>query len=628
MLGRVLGQASGGGGTRMGRAAREDGPDRPWASLAIGVTLVAGFVVAAVGEGALGFAPGAPSAAGLMGLLLAPGGVLQLVGCLLALALVGPAVEERLGAWPLAGVYVGLGLGSAALYALVAAEGAPPLVGPSSAVAGLCGATLGLFWRDDVRLLAFVPSTRGGVPVAAPLVALAAALVAVVLGLVGAGASSLVVAVQGVVLGLGAAVGAGLRVATGDAPADAEPEAEADQAPSAPSAPVLAWLPTATPDEPLPLVQARAHVAAGRRSEARQLLRAAWRAPDADPRLADALWQGYVADGYPADGADVLHAAAERFAAEGKAMAALDRWQRVVDATGDRGPPALRLALAEALLEGHRDAARDFLVELTELPPPDPVGARAAERLANITWDETERVRWMAIAQRHRPRDHEAIARSKGQRILKQSSGIGLRLVKVPSRVDLAAAGAELAPPSKPQPAPATDPGLTVTAAAPSGPAVRGPAAAPSDAPAAPDVPTETAAPPGEPEPALLVALRGEAMVVRIALGAARTVPFERVSRVTCGAVGEGARRVELFEIALRAADGDPARRLRVDTLQLRAARLMGDPELSADEAWRRLAAHIAQRARAPMSPTPAHWATWGLPPYGDLAAFEATARA
>jgi membrane associated rhomboid family serine protease len=108
----------------------------------------------------LGFVAADPSfVAALSSLLLHdPDDVSHVLGNVVVLLVVGSVVEREIGGWRLVALFVGSGLGGAAMHLLVTPGSNVPLVGASGAVMGL--SAVGAIARSKA-MLAFVVSYMG-----------------------------------------------------------------------------------------------------------------------------------------------------------------------------------------------------------------------------------------------------------------------------------------------------------------------------------------------------------------------------------------------------------------------------------------------------------------------------------
>jgi hypothetical protein len=84
------------------------------------------------------------------------GGWMHLIGNLLMLIVMGPAIEDRWGRLTYGGAYVFSGLFAAGLYMAMAHDGSIPMVGASGAIAGVLGAFVVRLWKTKIKYAYFL----------------------------------------------------------------------------------------------------------------------------------------------------------------------------------------------------------------------------------------------------------------------------------------------------------------------------------------------------------------------------------------------------------------------------------------------------------------------------------------
>ena len=100
-----------------------------------------------------GFVPAQPWSFTLLTSLFLHGDWMHLIGNLVFLWITAPFLEERLGRWGFAGLYLASGVVASAAHAMRFPDSAVPLVGASGAIAGLMGAFVVYFAATRIRFL-------------------------------------------------------------------------------------------------------------------------------------------------------------------------------------------------------------------------------------------------------------------------------------------------------------------------------------------------------------------------------------------------------------------------------------------------------------------------------------------
>jgi membrane associated rhomboid family serine protease len=100
-----------------------------------------------------GFVPAQPWSVTILTSLFMHGGWMHLLGNLVFLWITAPFLEERLGRWGFAALYLASGVAGSGAHAMRFPDSAIPLVGASGAIAGLMGAFVVYFAATRIRFL-------------------------------------------------------------------------------------------------------------------------------------------------------------------------------------------------------------------------------------------------------------------------------------------------------------------------------------------------------------------------------------------------------------------------------------------------------------------------------------------
>jgi membrane associated rhomboid family serine protease len=100
-----------------------------------------------------GFVPARPWSVTLLTSLFMHGDWMHLIGNLVFLWITAPFLEERLGRWGFAALYLASGVAASGAHAMRFPDSAVPLVGASGAIAGLMGAFVVYFAATRIRFL-------------------------------------------------------------------------------------------------------------------------------------------------------------------------------------------------------------------------------------------------------------------------------------------------------------------------------------------------------------------------------------------------------------------------------------------------------------------------------------------
>lgn len=291
-------------------------------------------------------------------------GWLHLLGNMFMLYLAGPSIEDAYGRPMFAGFYVVSGAVAAIAHVAAFPHSEAPLIGASGAIAGIMGAFLIRCTKTRIRFF-YTLFLHGGTFSAPawfmlPLWLLQQAFFASLTS--SADGVAYTAHIAGFVFGaVVAVVIKTTRVEERFIHPAIEREISIEQHPA--------------------LEEGMALLVRGETVAAREELRKALAADPRNPDVHLAMWQTYVHEGVPAQGADHMARVVEEELRRGEKVLALDHWRELVAATGQGGPAPLRWRLAGELAEEEPVAAQEILRQLAADPTAGLLGEKARIKL-------------------------------------------------------------------------------------------------------------------------------------------------------------------------------------------------------------------------------------------------------
>ncbi|MBP1620514.1 MAG: hypothetical protein H6Q02_1281 [Acidobacteria bacterium] len=466
-----------------------------------------------------GLVPTKPSIAGVVtGLVLFPGWPGVVVG-LLFLALAGGVVESAAGRVRAAALFLAGAATGLAVPALMFPSSWFPIVGAGAGVAALVGGAT--VRAADCTLPAALQRYHRARPTLPALVLLPAWLAltsaAVLLYRTADGRESFAGAIA---VALGAAIGG----ATGR-------RREVVAAPA----------PTPTPPE---LTEGLDLLALGETARAREVLKGLLARDPGRPEANLAMWQSYLQDGMPAQGAEFLVRVIDAHLRRHDPERAWEHWRELLDRTGNPGPSALRWRIAGELRTVDPVRARDVLTHLAADPGAGIASDKAKHRLAAELKPEAS----AAAVVTEQPVAGAAVAAAPPERGDADLEDIGLPRL---------------------------------------------------------DSPSSAAARPLVLEACRLEQLQADGLVVRGEDGDTRFVPYRSLEVVAVGGIAEAAKPYVVLDLVPAAEPARPRRGFRLVSTQFDPRRFVAQAGLTQMEAFRELVRVITGASGARLLPGP-----------------------